>query len=300
MAFAAERAFAPVFIGLSLSACAHLPSTSSPQPPRDTYCDQEVCISRVAGKNGEITLLASSARSDELSVTLRFDLRNLSASPASKRVDHRDGAFTIGLHPGEKAEVAILRPVDPVRETRMEFIFWWNWGLATAVHKPSRPYRVPFPHPVEAKVIQGFAGATSHFDDETHAVDLAVPVGTPVVAAREGKVLEIQNGLSESGNKPCLGAGNFVLLRHPDGTLALYAHLEKGSVRVGPGQAVSAGELLARSGNTGRSSTPHLHFEVSRRVDGRKKETLPFRFAVHGKGEAAPEFGDTLVADPGH
>lgn len=82
-------------------------------------------------------------------------------------------------------------------------------------------------------------------------IDLAVPVGTPVRSVGSGTV--VLSGTS--------GAyGKTVKIRMNDGNYALFAHLSR--IDVGKGDRVRAGTLLGESGNTGRSTGPHLHFEV--------------------------------------
>ena len=83
------------------------------------------------------------------------------------------------------------------------------------------------------------------------AADLAAPVGTPVVAANSGRVI--------FAGWNTFGYGYAVVLAHGPFT-TIYAHLS--SISVGCGQDVSAGQLIASSGNTGNSSGPHLHFEL--------------------------------------
>ena len=82
-------------------------------------------------------------------------------------------------------------------------------------------------------------------------VDWAVPVGTTVFASSAGTVIRADyNG----------AYGNCVLISHPDGRMTRYAHCSKLLVSVG--QYVEQGETIALSGNTGRSTGPHLHFEI--------------------------------------
>jgi murein DD-endopeptidase MepM/ murein hydrolase activator NlpD len=83
------------------------------------------------------------------------------------------------------------------------------------------------------------------------AADLAAPEGTPVVAANSGRVI--------FAGWNTFGYGYAVVLAHGPFT-TIYAHLS--SISVGCGQDVSAGQLIASSGNTGNSSGPHLHFEL--------------------------------------
>lgn len=83
-------------------------------------------------------------------------------------------------------------------------------------------------------------------------IDIAAPVGTPIYAAAAGVVTYSQ---WNSG-----GYGNLVEIRHADGTLTLYAHNQRNLVRVG--QYVEQGQQIAEMGSTGRSTGPHVHFEV--------------------------------------
>lgn len=86
--------------------------------------------------------------------------------------------------------------------------------------------------------------------------DFAVPVGTPVKAAFNGVV--VKAGPNGGGDGPAYG--NAVVIKHTNGKFSQYAHLSKVNVTVG--NSVKAGETIARSGNTGNSSGPHLHFEI--------------------------------------
>jgi len=94
-----------------------------------------------------------------------------------------------------------------------------------------------------------------------YGVDLGGINGvTPVVAAADGVVSKVLTGCV-SGRSSCGGRyGNYVVIEHPNGTSTMYAHLY--SVSVSVGQSVSQGEKIGVLGNTGRSTGPHLHFEV--------------------------------------
>ncbi|WP_410015340.1 murein DD-endopeptidase MepM [Sodalis sp. C49] len=82
-------------------------------------------------------------------------------------------------------------------------------------------------------------------------VDFAMPVGTPVLAVGDGEVVVSKNGD---------GAGNYVAIRHGRQYTTRYMHLKK--LLVKPGQKVKRGDRIALSGNTGRSTGPHLHYEI--------------------------------------
>ena len=125
------------------------------------------------------------------------------------------------------------------------------------------------------RLSQGPLGGYSHFTREgRYAMDIAMPEGTPIIAARGGMVIKTENRQVGRGTHP---SGNFVRILHPDGTMAVYLHLMHRSVLVDEGQRVAQGALLGRSGNTGRSSGPHLHFVVQRAV-GLAMESIPFQF----------------------
>lgn len=83
-------------------------------------------------------------------------------------------------------------------------------------------------------------------------VDIANATGTPIYAVADGVVLEAG---------PASGFGLWIRLRHDDGTITVYGHTNSCSVSVG--QRVAAGEQIARMGNRGQSSGPHLHLEVN-------------------------------------
>ena len=140
-----------------------------------------------------------------------------------------------------------------------------------------KPYKYPLPwRGGPFRLTQGANGQYSHFTPKgRYAVDIAMPEGTPIVAARGGMVVKIENEQSGRGSNP---AGNFVRIMHDDGTMGVYLHLMKGSVAVREGQRVESGTRIARSGNTGNSTGPHLHFVVQRNV-GLAIESIPFDFS---------------------
>ena len=110
-----------------------------------------------------------------------------------------------------------------------------------------------FIRPVQGRISSPFGPRWGRHHD---GKDYAVPIGTPVKAAGGGRVVYV--GWSS-------GYGNTVIVQHQQGMRTLYAHLN--SFNVSSGQRVNRGQVIARSGNTGRSTGPHLHFEV--RVNGR-------------------------------
>jgi murein DD-endopeptidase MepM/ murein hydrolase activator NlpD len=114
-------------------------------------------------------------------------------------------------------------------------------------HGGSLPRHWPLGEP--GVITRGQVGGSS---DQAHpGIDIAIPMGTPIRAAGGGTV-------AAAGDDP--EYGRFILITHPDGYQSMYGHASR--VLVLPGQVVSAGEVIGLSGSTGRSTAPHLHFEI--------------------------------------
>lgn len=144
------------------------------------------------------------------------------------------------------------------------------------------PRDVEYAYPLQTsqlRIEQGWGGAYSHRDVQNrHAVDFAAAIGTPVIAARTGTVMEVEAEFARAGldAETFAGRANFVRIVHDDGTMALYAHLDVDGVRVRVGQRVRKGEAIGFSGNTGFTAGPHLHFTVQANR-GMRLESIPFR-----------------------
>lgn len=95
-----------------------------------------------------------------------------------------------------------------------------------------------------------------------YGIDIGNTRGTSVVAAAQGRVIEVFGSCKE-GRRSCGGRyGNYIVIAHVNGTTTRYAHLQKVSVSVGDN--VVQGERIGTVGNTGRSTGPHLHFEIKK------------------------------------
>ena len=135
--------------------------------------------------------------------------------------------------------------------------------LVKASIKSSKPIPIPRDAGVQPKQGSGHLGwpvltgtVVSSFGprgDSFHdGIDIACPKGTPVYASHSGRVMYADDGLT--------GYGNLVIVRHKSGFTTVYAHNNR--LRVSEGDEVKKGERIADSGNTGKSSGPHLHYEV--------------------------------------
>ena len=113
----------------------------------------------------------------------------------------------------------------------------------------------------ESRVTSEFGYRRDPFTGETRGhtgIDIAVPTGTPVRAALPGVVTTATYNAG--------GYGYYVMIDHGNGMVTLYAHCSKLVARVG--STVQAGDIVSLSGSTGRSTGPHLHFEV--RINGQR------------------------------
>ena len=132
---------------------------------------------------------------------------------------------------------------------------------------------------------QGFHGGFSHTDEQNkYAVDLVVDQNTPVLAARDGVVMQVESSFDRNGLNKAMFAdrANLIRILHDDGTMGVYAHLKENGVYVRVGERVGVGQQIGASGNTGYSSGPHLHFAVQVNR-GMRLVSIPFRM-VGGSG----------------
>lgn len=100
-----------------------------------------------------------------------------------------------------------------------------------------------------------------------HAVDFPLSVGTPIMAALDGEIVEVYTDSQEGGTTDEFRQNYFkytnrIIIKHTNGEYSKYSHLDYKSEKVQAGQLVKQGEVIALSGNTGITTAPHLHFHV--------------------------------------
>lgn len=148
----------------------------------------------------------------------------------------------------------------------------------------------------QAQVGQGNFSDFSHTGLSAFAFDILLDPDTPVLAMAAGEVVSVRDETRPGdpchagGDQGCFEFANLVVLRHADGTLTLYKHLNAALVTVG--MQVGRGALLGRSGSTGWSTRPHLH--VMRMVDcgGDHCQSIGLEFVEAG----VPATGDVVRA----
>jgi len=127
--------------------------------------------------------------------------------------------------------------------------------------KKEEAQRPRFVRPATGRFTSGYGGRWGQFH---YGVDIANRIGTPIYAVTDGVVIEAG---------PARGFGLWVKIRHRDGTISVYGHVDRYLVR--EGQRVKAGQQIATMGNRGFSTGPHLHFEIWS-PNGKKMNPLPW------------------------
>ncbi|MFT5164300.1 MAG: murein DD-endopeptidase MepM/ murein hydrolase activator NlpD, partial [Alteromonadaceae bacterium] len=193
--------------------------------------------------------------------------------------------FTFTLEPNsKKAYLFKLKPEQRNNGYHFEVITLIIPGKEpqNTRHDDQYIYQFPFEHGTKHKLGQGYFGSATHKKPNPYALDFNMDEGTPVHAARGGIVSEVKQDSNIGGpSSKYAKHGNHIVIYQPDGTFANYVHLKKNGALVNPGDKVIAGQAIGLSGNTGQSSGPHLHFEVSRYAGNGSSNNLPVRFLNH-------------------
>lgn len=213
---------------------------------------------------------------------------------------HPDHRLRWVIQPRRDLPLLSLAVLGDVAAPDVKYHFDYLPGDPSAQHRADEGYRAPFAAGSNYPVTQAFPDSATHRSlDSKYAIDVAMPVGTDVLAARGGVVFDVaanhfRGGISMKENAQ---SANIVRILHDDGTYAVYAHLNWNSIRVRPGERVVAGQYIADSGNTGFSSGPHLHFAVQHNA-GMRIEALPVAFRGPDSGGVVPATGNVLTAYP--
>jgi len=193
--------------------------------------------------------------------------------------------------------LVVARATQKIRlleQNKNAFAYAWFMGDPHAVPK-EQVYAFPLDISLCPRITQSFNGKFSHQNSQSQfAVDLGTSVGTGILAARDGVVVAVKDDYALGGiDEFFMDKANFIQVFHDDGTWALYAHILLGSAEVNVGDKVKVGDLLAKSGSSGYSSGPHLHFVIQRNV-GLKPEAIPFQFKTLKQLLTTPVQGQKL------
>lgn len=198
-------------------------------------------------------------------------------------------AYGLKRKPGTSSDVVAADDLKPTyRESLSEYNFLQTSTISALYHNYPRQYQVnvrPSLWPVEGRLLSPFGGRTDPFSGEgaIHTgVDLEAAMGTPVRAAGDGIVVRAswENGY-----------GRLVVIDHGNGVQTYYGHLS--TFDVVPGEEVRRGDVIARSGASGRVTSPHLHYEV--RLGG--TPVNPYSYMVKSAAMAAAHAQKDLPFD---
>jgi murein DD-endopeptidase MepM/ murein hydrolase activator NlpD len=168
---------------------------------------------------------------------------------AAEQAAWQEATYYVQNHLGTLPASIVSPPAVPINADGSQLV-WPAHGVA--ITQPFGPSTYPFEPPF---------GGFAHFHT---GLDLAGPLGTPIMSAADGVVV--------AADTSTVGYGNHVIIAHAGGLLTLYGHLE--TMLVKPGDAVKAGQVIALLGSTGNSTGPHCHFEV--RLNGQPVNPVPF------------------------
>jgi hypothetical protein len=226
--------------------------------------------------NSTIEFRAMNKDQESYNIEVSMDLDNMESSVSLP--------FKGTLPSQTRKEVPLFR----IKRVNMEEPYYYrnlSWWLKAGPSMGDKPvvhngtYEYPWSKGMSFTVDNGYNGFGAHQGIWAYGVDFKMKVGTPITAAREGKVIAVQTKYSKGGNDPSLGdKANYVFIRHPDGSVGRYLHIRKNGALVKVGDEVKTGDRIAMSGNVGWSTDPHLHFDVVVPDKGNGQKTIPFKF----------------------
>jgi len=227
----------------------------------------------------------------KVSVEIEFSLTEINNTISLPALPKR---FIVA--PGKSQTLFKLKAINKYKSWGYSLKYHYILGSPLARHDENAVYLPPFEKNTSIAVSQAFGGKFSHTDKQNkYAVDLVMPVDTPVHAARAGVVIEVNNDFFKGGTEQAYKSrANSIRILHDDGSMAVYAHLALETAQVYPGLKVYAGQLIGYSGNTGFSSGPHLHFAVQLNT-GMELVSVPFKFLEPDGSLDEPRAGSLLA-----
>ncbi|WP_431136124.1 M23 family metallopeptidase [Psychroserpens mesophilus] len=176
---------------------------------------------------------------------------------------------------------ALAIPLERIKDTANvklnEFLdFTAKFGTPNETYDTDYEYELPFLKGKRYKIIQSFGGKFSHNKPHSkYAVDIGIPIGDTITAARKGKVYYVKEDSKEHcKTRKCIDMANKIYIIHQDGTMAHYLHLDFKGALVDEGDIVEANQPIGISGMTGFTTIPHLHFVLYKA----RSISIPFRF----------------------
>jgi murein DD-endopeptidase MepM/ murein hydrolase activator NlpD len=207
-----------------------------------------------------------------VSVMVKFTLKNMKSSNGNNKI------FVIPA----RTKGFLISELNYINKGR------YSYGSKTSFnygnHLESKQdtsfvYSLPFDKNKKFKIEQGYNGSRTHQNE--NSLDFSMPINTNIYAVRSGIVIKVvEHNTKTCYSRECSKFNNKLLVYHKDGTFSSYAHINTNGVLVNVGEEIKEGQLIAKSGNIGWSSGPHLHFVVFNQKIG-ERETLKTKFKVN-------------------
>src|ERR1051326_392512 len=196
-------------------------------PPEKGYAQDKAPAVKVTTKRDGMTTHFYVENDELCEITMSFDMDLLNLKSETKF------PYTATFPAGKTTEAFVVAPT--ATETNWEYSYtnYYKLGSSCARHDENAVYPLPYAPGSRYKVSQGYHGSYSHKGSNEYAIDWQMPEGTAVFAAREGLVVKVKDDSNTGGSSMKFDPfNNYVLIRHPDGTLGHYCHLKKGGVTV--------------------------------------------------------------------
>jgi murein DD-endopeptidase MepM/ murein hydrolase activator NlpD len=148
-------------------------------------------------------------------------------------------------------------------------------------------FLLPFDCKSEFLLTQGYLDKYTH--KNSYSLDFKMPIGTNVLSMKDGIVLDVvdkfEDNILPNAYKENINNANYISIKHNDETISLYYHLKKGSAKVKKGWYIRKGKKIAESGNSGYSTSPHLHIEVVKPFIFTDGISIPVNFKILDKND---------------
>ncbi|MFD2822701.1 M23 family metallopeptidase [Lacinutrix iliipiscaria] len=218
-------------------------------------------------------LYADNNELSPISIKIKLNLKNMTSSEGNEKI--------FVLPPLTKHyKLTTLTRIDMKKKYYVRGATWFNYGNHfLKKYDTDFEYCLPFQKGEAYTLSQGYNGKISH--ENKYQLDFAMPIGTKIVAAREGlviKVVDVYN--KQCSMQLCEKFNNYIYVYHKDGTFAEYVHIKRKGAKVKVGDQVKKGQVIAESGNVGWSTGPHLHFSVFLQRLGGEREFVKTKFKL--------------------
>lgn len=205
--------------------------------------------------DGGVHVYADNNEFCPVSILVTFELANMESTNGNNKV------FVVPANT-KRFLLSDLKVIDVHTSYKLRYTTRTQLGNTELTqYDKEYSYWLPFAKGMSYKLFQGYNGKQTH--QGVNALDFSLTQGNEIHAARKGIVVRVvQNNNQHCPQPECVKLNNFLLIYHDDGTFASYAHLQQNGARVQEGDTVEQGQLIALSGNVGRTDGPHLHLEI--------------------------------------